>query len=201
MCPRTDSVSETASRLSTRFSGARFVFLDRDGVIGRKPPEGEYIGHWRDFHPLPGIESAIAALNGSGRQVLIVTNQRGVALGLYTNDDLTALHQHLQDHLSAYGAHIDAVYCCPHDKNQCNCRKPKPGLFEQAFLEFPDASPANSVIIGDSLSDIEAGRNLGIPAIFIQGDPARQKPGAERAADLADATANSLAEAVEKYLS
>jgi D-glycero-D-manno-heptose 1,7-bisphosphate phosphatase len=178
----------------------RNVFLDRDGVINRKPPEGEYIGHWSDFHLLPGAESAIAALNRSGRRVLVVSNQRGVALGLYTAADVDALHARLNEHLAAHGAHIDAFYFCPHDKNECDCRKPKTGLFEDAFRDFPDASRVNSILIGDSLSDIEAARNLVVPSIFIQGDPETQKPGAATAASLADAVSPSLAAAVEQFL-
>ena len=179
----------------------RYVFLDRDGVINRKPPEGQYIGRWSDFHLLPGAESAIAALNRSGRRIIVVSNQRGVALGYYTAADVRVLHDTLQEHLAPLGAQIDAFYFCPHDKNQCECRKPRTGLFEQAFRDFPEASAANSVVIGDSLSDIEAARTLGAPAIFIQGDPTTQKPGAARAAALADAVYNSLTEAVEAALS
>lgn len=179
-----------------KFDGVRFVFLDRDGVINRKPPEGKYIGDWNSFHLLPGVEAAIAALNESGRKVLVVTNQRGIALGLYTAADVIQIHEQLQESLQKNRAHVDAFYFCPHDKNECDCRKPGPGLFIQAFNDFPEASAANSIMIGDSISDIQAARNLGMPSIFIQGDPEVQKPGAEKAADLADAVASSLTEAV-----
>lgn len=182
------------------FASVRYVFLDRDGVINRKPPEGEYVGRWSDFHPLPGAEQAIAALNASGRIVIVITNQRGVALGLYSEDDVRGLHEELQRHLSAYEAHVDAFYYCPHDKGQCECRKPATGLFEQAFRDFPEASPANSIVIGDSISDIQAARRLSIPSIFIPGDRQRRKQGAEEAGRLADATAESLADAVEHFL-
>lgn len=173
----------------------RCVFLDRDGVINRKPPEGAYIGHWREFHLLPGAASAIAALNRSGRRVIVVSNQRGIALGYYTAADVDALHAELQQHLAAHGASIDAFYFCPHDKDQCDCRKPATGLFDQAFRDFPDATTANSVLIGDSLSDIQAARNLGIPSIFIEGDPSTRKPGGEKAAQLASFVSNSLLDA------
>jgi len=182
------------------FSGIEYVFLDRDGVINRKPPEGEYVGRWSDFHPLPGAEQAIAALNRSGRAVIVITNQRGVALGLYTEDDVRRLHDELQRHLGGHSAHIDAFYYCPHDKGECDCRKPGTGLFQQAFRDFPAASPANSLVIGDSISDIEAARRLAMPSIFISGDRRYQKEGAEQAALLADATAESLADAVERFL-
>lgn len=181
-------------------AGIDYVFLDRDGVINRKMAEGEYVSHWDRFHLLPGVEQAIAALNRSGRKVIVVTNQRGVALGYYSAADVEALHEQLQHHLAQHGARIDAFYYCPHDKNQCACRKPQTGLFEEAFRDFPQASATNSIVIGDSLSDIEAARNLGAPSIFIQGDPEFQKPGAEKAALAADAAADSLLEAVNRFL-
>lgn len=185
---------------SLSFQQVQYVFLDRDGVINRKPPEGQYIGEWSNFEILPGVESAIAALNRSGRHVIVLTNQRGVALGLYSCADVDTLHAQLQQHLALHGAWIDAFYYCPHDKGQCDCRKPKPGLIQRAFRDYPKASAASSLIIGDSISDIEAARNVGIPAIFIQGDPETRKPGAEKAEALADAVCTSLAEAVELYL-
>jgi len=183
------------------FPGIKYVFLDRDGVTNRKLPEGQFVRSWRDFEFLPGAESAIAALNRSGRHIIIISNQRGIALGLYTRADVETLHMKLQERMAEHDAHIDAFYYCPHDRNQCDCRKPKTGLFEQVFRDFPEASAQNSIVIGDSISDIQAARTLGLLAIFIQGDPKTQKPGAEKAAALADAVANSLIEAVEKYLS
>jgi D-glycero-D-manno-heptose 1,7-bisphosphate phosphatase len=182
------------------FADIEYVFLDRDGVINLKSPEGKYIGHWDHFHFLPGVEEAIAALNRSGRTVIVVTNQRGVALGYYTKADVDAIHEALQKHLAQHAARIDAFYFCPHDKNECNCRKPKTGLFEEAFQDFPGASATNSIVIGDSLSDIQAARNLGAPSIFIQGDPDTQKPGEEQARSLAGAVSASLVEAVKLLL-
>jgi D-glycero-D-manno-heptose 1,7-bisphosphate phosphatase len=108
------------------FQSIRYVFLDRDGVINRKSPEGAYIGQWTDFHFLPGAESAIATLNRSSRRVIVVSNQRGIALGYYTAADVQNIHTRLQEHLGAHGATIDAFYYCPHDKEQCDCRKPGP---------------------------------------------------------------------------
>jgi D-glycero-D-manno-heptose 1,7-bisphosphate phosphatase len=183
------------------FPGIKYVFLDRDGVTNRKLPEGQFVRCWREFEFLPGAESAIAALNRSGRHIIVISNQRGIALGLYTRADVETLHTKLQERMAEHNAHIDAFYYCPHDQNQCNCRKPKTGLFEQVFRDFPEASTQNSIVIGDSISDIQAARTLGLLAIFIQGDPKTQKPGAEKAAALADAVADSLIEAVEKYLS
>lgn len=183
------------------FKGIRYVFLDRDGVIGRKLPEGEYISQWNGFQLLPGAELAIGSLNRSGRRVIVVTNQRGVALGRYTHAEVEELHFRLQRHMENYGARIDAFYYCPHDDgDRCDCRKPKPGLFQQAFRDFPDASPENSLMIGDSISDIEAARNLGMASIFVWGEPKTRKPGAEKAALLADRVCDWLREAVNEYL-
>jgi len=181
------------------FPDLRYVFLDRDGVINRKAPEGSYVWSWKDFLILPGVESAIALLNRSGRHVIVVSNQRGVALGLYTRMDVEALHRRLEIHLADFGAHVDAYYYCPHDENQCNCRKPKIGLFEQAFRDFPEASPSNSIVIGDSLCDIEAAHCLHLPSIFILGDPSTAKSGSQQAIASASLVSNSLIDVVRQY--
>ena len=181
----------------------RTVFLDRDGVINRKMPEGQYVTGWHDFELLPGVAQAIAQLNAAGLRVLVVTNQRGIALGLYTSADVEAIHQQLALALAVHGARIDGFYFCPHDKRACNCRKPLPGLFEQAQAQFPEIDPASSIMIGDSLSDIEFGRNLGLRTIFLEGDAAsreHQKPGAQKAAELADLRFASLPDAVDFLL-
>ena len=178
----------------------RTVFLDRDGVLNEKMPEGRYVASPADFHLLPGVAEAIGRLNRAGVRVVVVSNQRGIALGLYTAADVIAIHSALQELLATRGARVDGFYFCPHDKEQCNCRKPLPGLFEQAVAEFPETAADHSAMIGDSLSDIEFGRRLGMLAIFIEGDPERRKPDNEAAGDLADLRFTSLAEAVEALL-
>jgi len=187
--------------VATRFQGIRAVFLDRDGVINRKPPEGTYISEWRDFHLLPGVEAAIAELNRASIRVIVISNQRGIALGRTTQAGVETLHGCLEECLAAAGAHIDAFYYCPHDKGECECRKPKTGLFEQAFRDFPAIDRSACLVIGDSLSDVQAARNLGLPSILIEGDPGTRKPGWEAAAKLADAVAASLADAVTRIIS
>ena len=186
--------------IANPFVDISFVFLDRKGIVNRKPSEGSYITSWQRFEILPGVEQAIARLNHSGRTLILITNQRGIALGHMTHADLDDIHQRLRDHLAQHGAHLDAIYACPHDVGKCRCRKPDTGLFEQAFADFPAARPHNSVMIGDSLSDIEAGTRMGMATIFVPGDPAHQKPGADRATHLATATASSLPDCVDRYL-
>ena len=159
------NVSAPACRAD--FSEVEYVFLDRDGVINRKPPDSEYVASWESSHLLPGIEQAIMRLNRSSKRVIVVTNQRGIALGLLSEADLNSIHEKLKSHLAAFGAHIDAIYFCPHDHGECSCRKPETGMFERAFRDLPGASPENSVMIGDSASDILAGAALGMKTILI----------------------------------
>jgi D-glycero-D-manno-heptose 1,7-bisphosphate phosphatase len=174
----------------------RYVFLDRDGVLNRKAPEGAYVTNWASFTWLPGAREAIALMVRAGWRLILVTNQRGVALGHMTAEDLDSIHQNMQADLAREGARLDAIYFCPHDKQQCQCRKPDIGLFQQAMRDDPQIAVENSIIVGDSLSDIEAGRRLGMRTVFIEGEPDRQKEGADEARRLADAVAHSLLEAV-----
>ncbi len=178
------------------YQSVRTVFLDRDGVLNRKAPEGEYIARWDLFHPLPGAVEAVRRLNEAGLKVYVVTNQRGVSLGLYSLEDVGALHARMEAEMAKHGAHVDGIFVCPHDRGVCRCRKPGPGLFEQARALDPALTWQASVIVGDSLSDIEAGARLGLGTVFIDGEPDRQKPGAEQARALAAAVCRSLAEAV-----
>ena len=178
------------------FSSVKFVFLDRDGVINRKAPEGSYCTSWQDIEIIPGVERAIAFLNQTSRKVIIVTNQRGIALGRISEPGLVSIHKNLQMHFSSFGARIDSIYYCPHDLGQCNCRKPGTGLFERAFSDFPEARPETSVMIGDSDSDVLAGANMGMKTILITEGPYP----AYRSIGRPTAIARSLVEAVEMYL-
>jgi D-glycero-D-manno-heptose 1,7-bisphosphate phosphatase len=177
------------------------IFIDRDGVVNEKMPEGQYVRSLADFKLLNGVPEAIARLNQAGLRVVVVTNQSGIAQGLYKAADVLSIHASLRDTLADHGARIDGFYFCPHGKGGgCNCRKPLPGMFEQAQAEFPEIDAATSIMIGDSLPDIEFGHRLGMQTIFIEGNPQRQKPGAEAAAGLAGRRFPSLAKAVEFLL-
>ncbi len=178
----------------------RTVFLDRDGILNEKMPEGQYVTRSEDFHVLPGVAEALLQLNEAGMRVIVVSNQRGIARGLYTVADVEAMHAAFQRRLDSVGARVDAFFICPHDKGQCNCRKPLPGLFEQAVARFPQIAAATSVMIGDSFSDIEFGRRLGMKTIFIEGPLETRRPRAEEAARLADLRFNSLPDAVNALL-
>jgi D-glycero-D-manno-heptose 1,7-bisphosphate phosphatase len=181
-------------------SPVRYVFLDRDGVLNRKMPEGAYVTDWAQFQWLTGADEAITRMNRAGVTVILVTNQRGIALGLYTHAQLEHIHANLQRHLARQGARLDAIYYCPHNHGECHCRKPDVGLFEQAMQQFPQANAHNSMVIGDSLSDIQAGQRLGMKTVFIQGEAESRKAGSAAAVGLADAVAGSLLQAVEIHL-
>jgi D-glycero-D-manno-heptose 1,7-bisphosphate phosphatase len=181
-------------------AGLRTVFLDRDGVLNRKLPEGSYVRSWSEFELLPGVVEAIDKLKAAGMRVLVVSNQRGIALGFYTIDTVRQIHTEFQKLLLARGTSVDGFYFCPHNHAECDCRKPMPGLFKDAKADFPDIAAETSVMIGDSLSDIEFGRRLGMRTILVQGDPSRQKPSAKMAGELADMRCSSLLEAVETLL-
>jgi D-glycero-D-manno-heptose 1,7-bisphosphate phosphatase len=142
------------------------VFLDRDGTINVKAPEGDYVKSWDQFEFLPGAADAVRALRDAGRRVVIVTNQRGIALGRMTEEDLADIHVRM---LEVTGP-VDAIYHCPHDDGECDCRKPLPGMLERAAAELPGVDLSRSVMIGDSESDMQAGRAVGARCIRIGAD-------------------------------
>ncbi len=143
----------------------RTAFLDRDGTINVKAPEGEYVRSLSEFRYLPGAEDAIRSLAAAGWRVVVVTNQRGIALGRMSAADVEEIHARLLLELP-----VAAVYVCPHEKGTCDCRKPGTGLFLQAQRDFPEIEFAQSVVIGDAAGDIAAGEALGCRTILV-GEP------------------------------
>ncbi len=139
----------------------RAIFLDRDGVINEAAADGKYITRWEDFHVLPGVVEGIALLNRAGFSVIVVTNQRCVAMGLLTEVDLQKIHERMTGDLARTGANINATFYCPHQlEPRCDCRKPAPGMLLSAARLY-DIDLRASWMIGDSDSDVEAGRNAG----------------------------------------
>ncbi len=143
----------------------RTAFLDRDGTINEKAPEGEYVTGPGGFRFVPGAEEAVRLLDAAGWRVVVVSNQRGVALGRMTMEDVERVNARMA-HLP-----IAAVYVCPHDHGECDCRKPGTGLFEQARAECPDLSFADAVVIGDAPSDVEAGEAIGARTFRVGAPP------------------------------
>jgi D-glycero-D-manno-heptose 1,7-bisphosphate phosphatase len=143
------------------------VFLDRDGVINRKLPEDHYVRSWSEFEFLPGTLEALKILAGVFARIVVITNQRGIARGLMTMADLEAIHVRMLDDIAAAGGRIDSIYVCPHDREECDCRKPLPGLFLQARREHPEIRFTESVMVGDSISDLLPAFGLGIRAELV----------------------------------
>ncbi|MGC0420182.1 D-glycero-alpha-D-manno-heptose-1,7-bisphosphate 7-phosphatase [Embleya sp. AB8] len=156
----------------------RTFFLDRDGTLNISPAPGRYVRSPDELTLLPGVAAAIRTLNRTGRRVVVVTNQRGVARGLMSLDDLAAVHERLTESLRAQGAFLDAVYACTHHEFACRCRKPQPGLLQRAMADFPDIAPGDAVMIGDTESDVGAGRAAGTRTVLLA------EPGRASAADL-----------------
>lgn len=167
------------------------VFLDRDGVINRKPPEGRYVTRWEEFEFLPGSIDALAILRRRGARLIVVTNQRGVARGAMSLGDLDAIHARMREVLRARDADVDAIYVCPHEAGTCDCRKPGIGLFQQALADDPAIELARAVMVGDSASDAAAGRTLGI-RVAIVGATEVDPPADRRAPSLAELVAGGL---------
>lgn len=159
------------------------MFLDRDGVINRRLP-GRYVRSWEEFRFLPGARAGLRLLREAGLLLIVITNQRGIGLGLMGEADLDALHARMRAELSRVGAGVDAIFHCPHDiAAACDCRKPQPGMILRA-LERHAVDAPGSWLIGDSLSDLEAGRAAGIRGVLVvpRGDP--HPPGVRTAGSL-----------------
>jgi D-glycero-D-manno-heptose 1,7-bisphosphate phosphatase len=142
------------------------VFLDRDGVLNVRPPEHEYVTSADQFAWLPGAREAVVELKRCGWKVAVVSNQRGVALGLVSPGTLAEIEQVIQQDLAPDAA-IDGFYYCPHDADEgCDCRKPRPGLLVRAAKALR-VDPAGSWMIGDEESDVSAGRAAGCSTILL----------------------------------
>jgi len=143
------------------------LFLDRDGVINRRLP-GAYVREWPEFEFLPGVPEAIARLRAHFDRVVVVTNQQGIGKGLMSEEDLNKVHRQMRAALEKAGGHIDAVYFCPDLASKPgNCRKPAPAMGHWARRDFPDIDFDRSVMVGDSLSDMVFGKELGMFTVLI----------------------------------
>ena len=151
----------------------RAVFLDRDGVINRKMPEGDYVKNWSEFFFLPGVFDALEILKNREILSIIITNQSCIARGILSHRQLHEIHEKMQMEIQMHHGNIDAIYFCPHIiSDGCDCRKPKIGMILKAVEEF-DSMGINinlndSYMIGDSESDILTGQAAGVPTIRIR---------------------------------
>lgn len=142
------------------------LFLDRDGTINI---DKGYVHKPEDFIFIDGIIELIKKYNQDGYIVIVISNQAGIARGYYTEDDVIALHKYVDELLLKSDAHVDKWYYCPHHPEfgaDCNCRKPKTGMLEQAIAEF-DIDVKQSLLVGDKPWDIECGEKMGIKSIYL----------------------------------
>ncbi|MCY3742311.1 MAG: D-glycero-beta-D-manno-heptose 1,7-bisphosphate 7-phosphatase [Candidatus Poribacteria bacterium] len=143
------------------------VFLDRDGVINRNPPNMGYVRRWSEFSFIPNSRKAIRELTQSGYRIIVVTNQAGIGRGLFSEEDLKDIHSRMVSKIAETGGRIDAVYYCPHHpKAGCECRKPKPGMLIRAVREH-NIELSSAYLIGDSTTDIQAGRCVGTKTLLV----------------------------------
>ena len=168
------------------------VFLDRDGTLNR---DKGYVHLWADWEWLPGAPEALARLKEAGYKLVVVTNQAGVAKGLYREEAVRELHRLVNQDLAGRGLPaLDAFYHCPHHPDYsgpCSCRKPAPGLLRLAAAEL-GLDPARSFIIGDKLSDTAAGLAAGCRPLLVRtghgrAEAAGAPPDLTVAEDLAEA--------------
>ncbi len=174
----------------------KVIFLDRDGVINRDPGFGDFIKSWQEFEFLPGSLKALKKLNQAGFSVIVLSNQSGVAKGLYAKEDVEDITKNMLQEVEKAGGKIYSVHYCFHqDEDNCDCRKPKTGLFVQATkgvkLDF-----AETFFVGDNRRDVLAAQAIGAKSIFVQsGNTKLQELDVQP-----DFVAGDLLEAVEKII-
>ena len=140
------------------------VFLDRDGTIAE---EVGYANHISRFDVFPYAPAAIRRLNEASIPVIVVTNQSGIARGFFPESLVTEIHEKMKAQLAARGAHVDAIYYCPHIReNNCRCRKPLPGMLERAAEEH-GLELAGSMIVSDRYDDISMAHRVGSKGILV----------------------------------
>lgn len=175
----------------------RAAFLDRDGTLIE---DAHYLSRPEQVKLIPGAADAIRRLNEAGIAVVVVTNQSGIARGMFTEDDYERVAERVRVLFREAGATLDAAYHCPHHPaitGTCDCRKPGLGMYEQATEEL-SLDPKRSLFVGDRWRDAAPGIALGGRAILVVGPetPPADRERAERDAE----TAGSLGEAVTRYL-
>lgn len=142
------------------------IFFDRDGIVNESPGPG-YVERWADFHLQPGFVASLKVVDGKGYPAVIVTNQQGVAKGLYSEADLDGMHANMREELRANGVDVLDVFQCTHfAADDCHCRKPKPGMILDA-AEKHGLKLSGSWMIGDSEKDVEAGQAAGCKTVRV----------------------------------
>ncbi|MBA3663493.1 MAG: HAD family hydrolase [Bacteroidetes bacterium] len=151
------------------------LFLDRDGVINKKL-DNDYVKHWSEFEFIEGVFEALKILSFKFERIVVVTNQQGIGKGIYRTEDLELIHKNMLYELSYLGGRIDKVYFSPYlEKEKHPTRKPGTGMGLEAKQDHPGIDFLKSIIVGDSMSDMEFGRALGMKTVFIS-EEGREDP-------------------------
>ena len=152
--------------LNIQASTCRALFLDRDGVINVENV-GSYITNWDDFNFCEGALRALKKVNKLFDKIVVVTNQRGVGKGIMTLENLREIHINMVTGINSEGGRIDKIYACTAVDDNDHNRKPNIGMAIQAREDFPEIDFKNSVIVGNSLSDMEFGKRAGMHTVFL----------------------------------
>ncbi len=142
------------------------LFLDRDGVINHEK-QNDYIHTWDEFTFYDGVKDAMKIFAERFNRIVVVTNQKGVGKGYTKLDDLHSIHANMEKEIENAGGRIDAVYYCSDLEDDSPFRKPNPGMGLQAVKQFPDIDLKKSIMVGNTISDMEFGRNLGVYTVFL----------------------------------
>ena len=146
------------------------LFLDRDGVINYKI-ENDYVKSIQDFKFIPEFIYVVKDLSLLFNRIIIITNQQGIGKGLMSISDLNEIHEHMLNTINANNGKIDKIYFCPHLASEnCFCRKPSPGMIQKAFQDYPDIDRSKSYFIGDSDSDMQAGKAEKLISIKVSSE-------------------------------
>jgi D-glycero-D-manno-heptose 1,7-bisphosphate phosphatase len=174
----------------------RAVFIDRDGVINEPMGGREYVPDWESFRFREGVLGALKKLSEAGFVIVVVSNQSCVAKGLVPKEKVEEIHAKMAEAAAAAGARIDAVYYCPHNTAEnCDCKKPKTGMFTSAIKKF-GIDPKRSFTVGDSARDLEAGHAVGTTNFWVSTGEEKTAPPA-----LYDREVRGLGEAADAILS
>ena len=142
------------------------LFLDRDGVLNEEIHNG-YVNEWEEFKFYPDTLTSIESLAQYFNRIIVVTNQRGIGKGITKLESLNVIHQNMTEQIVQHGGRIDNIYFCPDIDKNSHDRKPNPGMGLKAKSDFPDIDFTQSVMVGNNLSDMLFGRNLGMYTVFI----------------------------------
>lgn len=143
------------------------LFLDRDGVINKKLPN-DYVKNIEEFEFIEGAGEAISKLGSIFGRIVVVTNQQGIGKGLMTAQELNEVHDYMQSKLIEMGGKIDKIYFCPDlADSKSNCRKPNTGMAEEARNDFAEIDFKKSIMVGDSLSDMQMGKRVGMLTVHV----------------------------------